>query len=142
LKAIGKLAVTMAAQGELDEARRLQEDVVNGMRELYGAAGLETLRAVNNLAGTVSAQGDLDAACDLLGGVVASSCDAFGEQHPDSLTAMSNLAAILWQRADREEAYALQQHIVDIKRRVHGEADQATRAAAEILEMMERDRGF
>ena len=52
----------------------------------------------------------------------------FGEQHPDSLTAMSNLAAILWQRADREEAYALQQHVVDIKRRVHGETDPATRA--------------
>ena len=112
------------------------------MRELYGDAGVETLRAINNLAGTISAQGDLDAACDLLQGVVVSSCEVFGEQHPDSLTAMSNLAAILWQRADREEAYALQQHVVDIKRRVHGETDPATRAAAEILEMMERDRGF
>jgi hypothetical protein len=111
------------------------------MRGLCGETNLETLRAINNLAGTISAQGDLDAACDLLEGVMASSCHLFGEQHPDSLTAMSNLAAILWQRRDREEAYALQQHVVDIKRRVHGDPDQATRAAAEVLEMMERDRG-
>jgi len=73
---------------------------------------------------------------------MASSCHLFGEQHPDSLTAMSNLAAILWQRRDREEAYALQQHVVDIKRRVHGDPDQATRAAAEVLGVMERDVGF
>jgi hypothetical protein len=55
---------------------------------------------------------------------------------------MSNLASILWQQGDRSEAYALQQHVVDMRRRVNGEADQATCAAAEVLGVMERDAGF
>ena len=55
---------------------------------------------------------------------------------------MSNLASILWQRGDCGEAFALQQHVVDVRRRVSGEADQATRAAVEVLAIMERDEGF
>ena len=86
------------------------------MRSLYGDTGLETLRAINNLAGTISAQGGFEAARDLLEGVIATSCREFGEQHAESLTAMSNLASILWQHGDRSEAYALQQHVVDLTR--------------------------
>jgi eukaryotic-like serine/threonine-protein kinase len=112
------------------------------MRGLYGDTGIETLRAINNLAGTVSAQGDLERACELLEAVIAKSCREFGEQHTDSLTAMGNLASILWQQGDRGEAQALQQHVVEIHRRLRGDGDQATRAAAEVLEMMERDAGF
>ena len=131
----------MAAQGDLAEARRLQECVLSGMGELHGDTGLETLRAINNLAGTVSAQGDFGAARELLEKVVATSCREFGEQHPDSLTAMGNLAAILWQQRDLGEAYALQQHVVETLRCVRGDGDQATLAAAQVLEMMERDAG-
>jgi ATP/maltotriose-dependent transcriptional regulator MalT len=112
------------------------------MRRLYGDHGLETLRAINNLAGTLTAQGDLDSAHELLQTVVAASCREWGETHPDSLAAMGNLAAVLWQEGDRDEAYALQQHVVDLRRRVCGEGDPATCAAAEVLEMMERDAGF
>jgi len=98
--------------------------------------------AISNLAGTISAQGGFEAARDLLEGVIATSCREFGEQHAESLTAMSNLASILWQHGDRSEAYALQQHVVDLRRRVNGDADPATRAAAEVLEIMERDPAF
>jgi hypothetical protein len=52
---------------------------------------------------------------------------------------MSNLAAVLWQQGDRDEAYALQQHVVDLRCRERGDADPATRAALAVLEMMERD---
>jgi hypothetical protein len=112
------------------------------MRELFGDTGLETLRAINNLAGTVSAQGDVDAARELLEAVIATNCRELGEQHADSLTAMGNLAAILWQQGERGEAYALQQHVVGTLRRVRGDGDQTTYAAAQVLEMMERDVGF
>ena len=54
----------------------------------------------------------------------------------------SNLASILWQHGDWGEAYALQQHVVDLRRRVNGDADQATRSAVEVLELMERDAKF
>ena len=73
----------------------------------------------------------LDAARELLESVLASMCREFGEQHLDSLVAMGNLAAVLWQQGDRDEAYALQQHVVGLQRRVRGDGDRATRAAAE-----------
>jgi hypothetical protein len=104
----------MAAQGDLIEARELQERVVEGMRGIYGDHGLETCRAINNLAGTISAQGDLDTAHQLLQSVVATACREFGEDHPDTLTAMGNLAAVLWQQGDLDEAYALQHYLAHI----------------------------
>src|SRR5205823_1478535 len=90
----------------------------------------------------ISAQGDLDAARELLESVVAATCREFGEPDPDSLAAMGNLAAVLWQQDDRDEAYALQQYVVDLQRRVRGADDPATCAAAEVLEVMESDTGF
>jgi len=74
--------------------------------------------------------------------VVVTSCREFGEQHADSLTAMGNLAGILWQQGDQGEAYALQQHVVETLRRVRGDWDQVTIAAAQVLGMMERDARF
>jgi hypothetical protein len=115
---------------------------VSGRRALFGDADLETLRAVNNLAGTVAAQGDFTRARELLASVLATTCREFGEHHPDSLTTMSNLAAVLWQEGERAEAYALQQQVVEMRRRERGEDDEATRAAAAVIEMMERDPGY
>jgi hypothetical protein len=74
--------------------------------------------------------------------VVATTCREHGELHPDSLTAMGNLAAILWQEGERAEAYALQQHVVELHCRVHGDGSEAAQAAIAVLQMMERDTGF
>jgi Flp pilus assembly protein TadD len=115
---------------------------VSGRRALFGDADLETLRAVNNLAGTVAAQGDFTRARELLASVLAITSREFGEHHPDSLTTMSNLAAVLWQEGDRAEAYALQQQVVEMRRREEGDNHEATRAAAAVIEMMERDPGY
>ena len=34
---------------------------------------------------------------------------------------MANLAALLWQQGDQEEAYALQQYVVELHRRMRGD---------------------
>ena len=62
-------------------------------------------------------------------------------RHADTLTATANLAAVLWRQGDQEEAYALQQHVVELHRRAHGESE-LTQAAAEILAAMERGTGW
>ena len=62
--------------------------------------------------------------------MLATTCREYGEQHADSLTTMGNLAAILWQEGDRAEAYALQQQVVEMQRRLRGEDDPATRAGS------------
>jgi hypothetical protein len=74
--------------------------------------------------------------------VLATTCREFGERHPDSLTTMSNLAAVLWQEGERAEAYALQQLVVESWRRERGEDDETARAAAAVLDIMERDPGY
>ena len=132
----------MAAQGELSEARALQEEVVVGMRSLHGDTGQDTLRAINNLAGTVAAQGDLAGAVELLQSVITRISQEYGEHHPDCLDAMGNLAGVLWQGGDWAEAYEMQREVVELRRRLHGDADERTQTAAAVLEMMERDTSF
>jgi hypothetical protein len=52
---------------------------------------------------------------------------------------MGNLAAILWQDGERAEAYWLQHQIVETQHRARGGDDPLTRAAAAVLETMQRD---
>ena len=124
------------------EERARLERLVAERRGTLGEEHLATLSAILDLADRLWAEGRLIAAGKLEKQVVAGRRRILGEQHLDSLVAMGNLAAVLWQQGDRDEAYALQQHVVGLQRRVRGDGDRATRAAAEVLEMMERDSGF
>ena len=66
----------------------------------------------------------------------------WGEEDSDSLAAMGNLAGVLWQMDERDEAYWLQQQVVETRRRVQGDDDSATRAAVAAFDIMQRDAGF
>jgi len=90
----------------------------------------------------VAAEGDFDAARELLETAIAAMTRLWGEDDGDSLAAMGNLAAILWQIGERDEAYWLQQQVVETRRRVHGDNDPATRAAMAAFDTMQRDSGF
>ena len=59
LVAMNNLAWTMRAQGELDGARAMQEQVLAVLRRVLGEEHLNTLVSMNNLALTMEAQGDL-----------------------------------------------------------------------------------
>ena len=80
LRAIGKLAVTMAAQGEPTAARRLQEAVVDGMRARHGDRRPRYLARGQQPGRHHSGAGDLAAARALLDEVVGTLCRAFGEE--------------------------------------------------------------
>ena len=62
LKAMGNLALTLSAMGELERARMLQERMLEGMHRLLGEHHPYTLKARNNLALTLLEQGDLEGA--------------------------------------------------------------------------------
>ena len=98
------LATTIGQQGDLEEARRLQEHIVAYAGETWGEDGRDALRALNNLAGTVAAQGDLLTARELLEQALREMSRLFGEDDSDSLAAMGNLASVLWQLGERDEA--------------------------------------
>src|SRR5204862_7243775 len=104
--------------------------------------GRDTWRELNKRAGTVAAEGDLDGGREMLGTAISEMSRLWGEEDGDSLAAMGNLAAMLWQIGERDEAYWLQQQVVDTCRRVQGDADPATRAAVAAFEIMQRDAGF
>jgi hypothetical protein len=92
LTAIGNLAGTLHAQGELTGARELQEQVLAARRRVLGEEHPDTLTAMGNLAGTLYAQGDLAGARKLEEEVLTASRRLLGEAHPVTLTAKKNLA--------------------------------------------------
>ena len=58
LIAMNNLAETLRTEGDLDQARKLQEEVLAIRRREMGLEHPDTLTSMNNLAGTLSAQGD------------------------------------------------------------------------------------
>jgi hypothetical protein len=78
----------------------------------------------------------------LLEAALAELIRRWGEEDGDALAAMGNLAAVLWQIGERDEAYWLQQHVVDTRRRVFGDDDPTTRAAIAAFEAIQRTSGF
>jgi tetratricopeptide repeat protein len=55
---------------------------------------------------------------------------------------MGNLASVLWQMGEPDEAYWLQQQVVDTRQRIFGDDDPATRAAVAAFETMQRAAGL
>jgi Flp pilus assembly protein TadD len=86
------LAVTMHNQGDLDEARRLLEQVLAARRLVLGEEHPDTLTAMQNLAVALHNQGDLEEARKLQRQVLAILRRVLGEEHPTTLAAMNCLA--------------------------------------------------
>jgi hypothetical protein len=57
LTTMGNLAQTLYAQGELAEARALEQQVLDARQRLLGPDHPDTLRAMGNLAPTLRSQG-------------------------------------------------------------------------------------
>jgi DnaJ-domain-containing protein 1 len=87
--------MTLYAQDDLANARKLQEQVLEARRRLQGEEHRDTLAAKNNLAQTRYTQGDLVGARTLQEQVLSASRRLLGEEHPDTLTAKANLAQMM-----------------------------------------------
>jgi hypothetical protein len=59
---MSNLAVTLRAQGDLERARKLQEQVLDACTRIFGGEDPDTLISMNNLAGTLYTQGNLEGA--------------------------------------------------------------------------------
>ena len=123
------LALTLQArgdQGDLGEARELQERVLEGCRQALGESHPNTFESMGNLASTLYAQGDLGEARALQERVLEGCRRVSGEEHPDTLTSMNNLAVTLHAQGDLRGARQLQERVLDAQRRVFGEMNPAT----------------
>ncbi len=116
-----KLAQAQFDAGDLEGARRVQEEVLATSRQWLGPSHPETLTGMNNLAMTLYAQGDLQSARQLQEEVLAIRRRLLGEEHPETIESMNNLAATLQAQGDLEGARQIQEQVWAMRRRLFGE---------------------
>ncbi len=115
------LAATLRDQGELVDARGLQEKVLGICRRVLGDEHPDTLGSMNNLASTLSELGDASGAHELHEAALAVRRRVLGEEHPDTLASMNNLAMALKALGDATEARELFEAALAVSRRVLGD---------------------
>ncbi len=123
------LALTLLEEGDQCRSRTLLEPMIGAYFRVLGSEHPVTLTALNNLAlalhprdGTVSTpqdRNDLARARTLSEQVLEASCRVLGPEHRDTLDAMNNLAMTIYYQGDMATARALQENVLEIRRRVH-----------------------
>jgi Tetratricopeptide repeat len=105
LISMGNLASTHRALGDLDDARKLDEQTLAARRRVLGEHHPDTVvsmnnlattrhRSMHNLARTRWALGDLRDARDLFEQALAGRQRVLGDDHPATLDSMDSLAAV------------------------------------------------
>ena len=121
---MNNLALTLRArgdQGDLGEARELQERASEGCRQALGESHPDTFKSMGHLASTLYAQGALGEARRLQERVLEGCRRESGEEHPDTMTSMNNLASTLQALGDLRGARELQERVLEARRRMLGE---------------------
>jgi tetratricopeptide (TPR) repeat protein len=119
-------ALTLTAQGDLAGARRLEEQVLESRRRLFGTEHPDTLLAKESLAETLYAQGDLAEARKLVEQVLEAQRRLLGAEHPDTLVTLGDLAVVLIAQGDSSAARKLEEEVLAASRRLFGVEHPAT----------------
>jgi len=93
LTSMNNLALTLGAQGDMEGARKIHEQVLEITLRVLGAEHPSTLSSMNNIAETLRAQGDMEGARKIHEQVLEITRRVLGAEHPDTLSTMNNLAA-------------------------------------------------
>jgi len=104
LTSMNNLAVTLGAQGDLEGARKIQEQVLEITHRVLGAEHPNTLTSMNNLAITLRAQGDLEGARKIQEQVLEITRRVLGAEHPDTSISAWNLYITLHKVGDTDES--------------------------------------
>jgi len=115
LSAMAGLGNALSSLGRYDEARAMQERVLELRRRVLGEEHPDTLTAINNLALTLKAQGDLNEARAMQERVLELRRRVLGEEHPDTLGAMSNLAMVFAAMGENKKAEELLGHAAKVR---------------------------
>ena len=114
LTSMGNLAATLRALGDLQGARRLQQQGLDTCKRVLGSDHRLTLASMNNLAETLRALGDLQGARKLQEQELDVCRRVLGPNHPDTLISMNNLAEALGDLGDLQGARELQERVLDV----------------------------
>lgn len=133
LAAVNDLGCYYARVGRLDEALRLQEEVLGKSRRILGPDDPCTLTALNNLAASLADSGRFDEALKLQEEVLAKRRRILGPDHPDTLQAMNNVAVSCLETGRIDEGLRIQQERLERSRRTLGPGHVYTLRAAHNL---------
>ena len=118
---MSNLASILAAQGDLAQARTLEEQVVQASRGRFGGIIRLPWKRCRTWPRPLVDQGDLSArARPLQEQVLEGMRRRLGADHPSPLTAMSNLAETLRAQGDLAQARPLQEQVLASRRRQLG----------------------
>ena len=85
-------------QGELEEARKLNEQVLEAQQRILGPDHPNTLTTMNRLGSNLQDQGELEKARKLLEQVLEARRRILGPDNEATLPSMTNLAIVLWKQ--------------------------------------------
>lgn len=123
------LAMMYRELGNYEQAKQLQERILEPMRRALGPDHVDTLGTINNLAVTRYELGDYAGAAELYAEVLARMRSKQGDEHPMTLTALSNLALVRRDQGELSVAHELLEQVLEGRRRVLGEEHRDTLAS-------------
>ena len=105
----------------LERAGKLEMEVIEAWKKMFGPTHPQTLTATRNLADTYFSQGRSKEAGELLEVVVEGRKQVLGEDNPDTLWAMSGLAGAYRLQGRLSEAVCLQERVLQGRRALLGD---------------------
>ena len=110
------LASVLSSLGRLEDAERLQTQVVVTERDKYGVGHPATLRGLGGLAMIYQCQGRLEEAEELQTQLVKSNKKTLGVDHLSTVISIDNLASIYANQGRWDEAERLQLQVLETRR--------------------------
>ena len=126
LTSAAAVANLRAAQGRLDEAATLHQEVLAARRRVLGPDAPDTLWSEVHLGNVRFQQGRYREAAELHHAAADAFTERLGEDHPDTLFALVNLASDYWAEGRLAEAEPLFRRVLEVRRRTLGPAHPAT----------------
>jgi tetratricopeptide (TPR) repeat protein len=113
------LTSTYRNQGRLEEAEKLEVQVMDTRKTKLGADHPSTLTSIGNLASTYWNQGRWEEAEVLQAKQLELCSKKLGQRHPDTLISMKNLVFVWKAMGRHEDALGLLQTCFDLRQQVH-----------------------
>ncbi|KAG8823119.1 hypothetical protein FRC17_009403 [Serendipita sp. 399] len=120
ISSMGNLASTLYNRGQLEEAEKLDREVLELSIEILGPKHPDTVTAMGNLALTLHYRGQLEEAEKLDREVLELRIEILGQKHPDTVRVMGNLALTLGDRGQLEEAEKLHREVLELSIEILG----------------------
>ncbi|KAG8854496.1 hypothetical protein FRB91_003453, partial [Serendipita sp. 411] len=135
------LAWILLSCGRLEEAERMQREVLALQNEILGQHHPNTIAAMHDLASTLKSRGQLEEAERMQREVLALWNEILGQHHPHTIASMHSLASTLKSRGQLEEAEIMQREVLALRNEILGQRHPDTITSMHDLASTLKSRG-